>query len=73
MGQKGSEFALCLNSANRDVEAHPEPNDFTLDLKDRYLVQGRRPGPRTVHESQRTHPHRGALYLEEFWPSINQK
>ena len=53
MGQKGSEFALCLNSANRDVEAHPEPNDFTLDLKDRYLVQGRRPGPRARRRGSR--------------------
>jgi cytochrome P450 len=35
-GQKGTEFALCLNSANRDEEAYPQPNDFTLDLKDRY-------------------------------------
>lgn len=38
-GQKGQEFALCLNSINRDIHAYPEPNDFTLDLKDRYDLQ----------------------------------
>ena len=48
--QKGTEFALCLNSANRDVVVYPESNDFVLDLKDRYLHPCRRlaahpPGP----------------------------
>jgi len=38
-GQKGTEFALCLNSFNRDVQAYPEPNDFKLDLMDRYDLQ----------------------------------
>ena len=38
-GQRGTEFALCLNSINRDIETYPEPNDFTLDLKDRYDLQ----------------------------------
>lgn len=37
--QKGTEFALCLNSINRDTEAYPEPNNFVLDLKDRYDLQ----------------------------------
>ena len=37
--QKGTEFALCLNSANRDVTAYPATNDFQLDLKDRYDLQ----------------------------------
>ena len=36
---RGTEFALCLNSINRDVKAFPEPNDFTLDLRDRYDLQ----------------------------------
>ena len=36
---KGTEFALCLNSANRDKNAFPETNDFTLDLKDRFDMQ----------------------------------
>jgi len=38
-GEKGTEFALCLNSANRDTTLYPEPNDFPLDLKDRYDMQ----------------------------------
>lgn len=37
--QKGTEFALCLNSFNRDVEAYPDTNDFRLDLMDRYDMQ----------------------------------
>jgi hypothetical protein len=37
--QRGTEFALCLNSVNRDVASYPEPNDFTLDLRDRYDLQ----------------------------------
>jgi hypothetical protein len=39
MASKGTEFALCLNSANRDLDAYPEANDFVLDLKDRYDMQ----------------------------------
>ena len=37
--QRGTEFALCLNSINRDLKAYPEPNDFMLDLRDRYDLQ----------------------------------
>lgn len=37
--QKGTEFALCLNSFNRDTRAYPQSNDFTLELKDRYDLQ----------------------------------
>lgn len=39
MAQKGSEYALCLNSFNRDTDAFPEPNDFDLELLDRYDFQ----------------------------------
>jgi len=37
--QKGTEFALCLNSFNRDVQAYPDTNDFRLELLDRYKDQ----------------------------------
>lgn len=37
--QKGTEFALCLNSCNRDVQAYPNTNDFRLELLDRYDMQ----------------------------------
>ena len=37
--QKGTEFALCLNSFNRDAQAYPDTNDFRLELLDRYDMQ----------------------------------
>lgn len=36
---KPSETLVIVNSANRDISVFPEPNDFTLDLKQRYEVQ----------------------------------
>ena len=33
------ETTVCLNTLNRDVHAYPEPNDFVLDLKDRFEAQ----------------------------------
>jgi len=39
MTSKGTDYTLCLSSSNRDVQAYPEPNDFVLDLKQRYDVQ----------------------------------
>lgn len=36
---KPSETLVVVNSANRDIATYPEPNDFVLDLKQRYEVQ----------------------------------
>jgi hypothetical protein len=36
---KPSETLVVINSANRDINVYPEPNDFVLDLKQRYEVQ----------------------------------
>lgn len=36
---KPSETLVVINSANRDIQVYPEPNDFVLDLKQRYEVQ----------------------------------
>ena len=36
---KPSETLVIVNSANRDISVYPEPNDFVLDLKQRFEVQ----------------------------------
>jgi hypothetical protein len=36
---KPSETLVVINSANRDINVYPEPNDFVLDLKQRFEVQ----------------------------------
>lgn len=36
---KPGETLVVVNSANRDIGSYPEPNDFVLDLKQRYEVQ----------------------------------
>ena len=36
---KPSDTLVVVNSANRDIDVYPEPNDFVLDLKQRYEVQ----------------------------------
>lgn len=54
--QKGTELALCLNSANRDVAAYPDSNDFVLDLKDRYLHQERGPAAPLQGGDRAKHP-----------------
>ena len=34
-----TEYAICLDSSNRDTVRFPEPNDITIDLKERCSVQ----------------------------------
>jgi len=36
---RGLENTLCVASVNRDLRVNPEPNDFILDLKQRYEAQ----------------------------------
>ena len=36
---KPSETLVVVNSANRNISVYPEPNDFVLDLKQRFEVQ----------------------------------
>ena len=36
---KPSETLVVVNSANRDISVYPEPNNFVLDLKQRFEVQ----------------------------------
>lgn len=36
---KPSETLVVVNSANRNIAVYPEPNDFVLDLKQRFEVQ----------------------------------